>query len=460
MPDEISLVAEDQAPREETAGDIGGGRITLAVVKGPHRGRVFSFAGHDTFLVGRSQRAHFHLPDKDQCFSRIHFLIEMNPPVCRLLDMKSRNGTFVNGQKAGISDLQDGDRIMAGHTVFRIRIEGNAAAASPTPTRTPPPRAVDDGVDPCQTLLPPKTGACLRCGSPAAGNPVCAPCLATVRTQPQPIADYLILRELGRGGMGVVSLALHQGGESIVALKTIIPAVVGTDRKVDRFLREARILEQLDHPNIVAFRAVGESNGQLFFAMDYVAGTDATRLVMSAGPLAVGRAVRLVAQMLQALDYAHAKQFVHRDIKPANLLVSVEADREVARLADFGLARVYQASQMSGLTMTGDVGGTLAFMAPEQITHYRDAGPPVDQYAAAGSLYYLLTGMYPFDLPADKQQCLLTILQDDPVPIQTRRADLPQELAAIVHRALAKDPAKRFRDVQALRKALLPFAGA
>src|SRR5262249_39332353 len=144
------------------------------------------------------------------------------------------------------------------------------------------------------------------------------------------------------------------------------------------------------HPNIVAFQEMGESEGRLYFAMDYVRGTDAAALLKEHGPLPVARAVGLVRQMLRALDYAHAKQFVHRDIKPANLLVAGAGGQETARLADFGLARVYQASQLSGLTMTGDIGGTVAFMAPEQITNYREAKPPVDQYAAAASLYNLL----------------------------------------------------------------------
>jgi serine/threonine-protein kinase len=287
---------------------------------------------------------------------------------------------------------------------------------------------------------------------------VCGPCREQGAREPQPIAGYLVLKELGRGGMGVVSLAVRQADGGVVALKTIIPRMAGTDTQVQRFLREARILKQLDHPNIVAFRDMGESNGQLYFAMDFVRGTDAAVLLKENGRLPVGRAVRLVCQMLLALDYAHARRFVHRDLKPANLLVADEPGGEVARLADFGLARTYQASQMSGLTMTGDVGGTVAFMAPEQITNYREAQPSVDQYAAAGTLYNLLTGKFPFDLPKNPQQRLLMILQDDPVPVRDRRPDLPAGLAEAVDRALSREPADRFPDVKALRQALLPFA--
>src|SRR5436189_104546 len=138
---------------------------------------------------------------------------------------------------------------------------------------------------------------------------------------------------------------------------------------------------ELRHPHIVGFRDMGEVGGQLYFAMEFVRGSDAHRLLKTHTLLPIGRAVGLVCQLLEALEYAHAKGFVHRDIKPANLLVEEAGGREVPKLADFGLARVYQTSQLSGLTMMGDVGGTVAFMAPEQITHYREAKPPVDQYA-------------------------------------------------------------------------------
>src|SRR5262249_31321071 len=155
--------------------------------------------------------------------------------------------------------------------------------------------------------------------------------------------------------------------------KTIVPSATSRRKLVDRFLREAGILRQLEHPHIVAFREMGEAGDRLFFAMDYVQGTDAGRLLQRDGPLAVARAVRLTCELLEALEYAHARGFVHRDIKPANMLVTEEGGREAVKLADFGLARVYHASELSGLTLGGELGGTLAYMAPEQITHYREA---------------------------------------------------------------------------------------
>jgi serine/threonine-protein kinase len=161
--------------------------------------------------------------------------------------------------------------------------------------------------------------------------------------------------------------------------------------------------------------------------------------------------------MLDGLAYAHARRFVHRDIKPSNLLVTVRDGDEVSKLADFGLARVYQSSRLSGLTMTGDVQGTPAFMPPEQITRYRDVLPTSDIYSVGATLYYLLTRRHVYDFPKRVELRILKILEENPVPIRSRRPDLPESLAAIIDRCLAREPDDRFASAQALRDSLLPF---
>jgi serine/threonine protein kinase len=186
---------------------------------------------------------------------------------------------------------------------------------------------------------------CSACGAPiseASGvSTLCPRCQALAGPLPQPFPDYHLVRELGRGGMGVVYLARHLATGRDVALKMIRPKGGVEPEDVERFLREARILQQLDHPNIVAFRDMSEAEGKLYFAMDYVPGTDAAALLRRDGVLAVGRALDLTSQLLEGLAYAHARGFVRRDVKPGNLLVTRQGEREHAVALDFGLARTY-----------------------------------------------------------------------------------------------------------------------
>ena len=167
-----------------------------------------------------------------------------------------------------------------------------------------------------------------------------------------------------------------------------------------------------------------------------------------------------MGQALEALAHAHERGFVHRDVKPSNLLVSPQSDgSEVVKLADFGLARAYEASPLSGLTLTGSTGGTPPFMPPEQVTDMRSVKPAADQYAAAATLYRLLSGHHVYP-PCTTGEALLTrILQTDPTPLTDHRPDLPAELISAIHRGLARDPTARYSDCRALAVALRPFAG-
>ncbi len=414
--------------------------VALEVIIGPHRGRRFTFTEHDSFVVGRAACAHFRLPRKDPFFSRVHFLVEVNPPQCRLVDLRSLNGTKVNGNQVDWADLRHGDLIQGGGTVIRVSIRM--------------PEYYD------QPAFEPSDGSPQRDKDrPARKEPSLAETQAWGELPEIP--GYKLVTSLGRGGMGVVYLASRAADGAHVAVKVIRPACAPSDQEVQRFLREAQILCALRHPNIVSFHQLGRLGQLLYIVMDFVAGSDAGQLVQRHGPLAIGRAVRIICQALEALHYAHQQRYVHRDVKPANLLVSGHQPVEICRLADFGLARVYCESRMSGLTLLGKMGGTLSFMAPEQILDFRNVGPAADQYGAAATLYYLCTGqfVYPVDPNRDERQ-IINILLSEPVPIGQRRPDIPAGLAQIVHTALAKDPRDRFADVAAFREALLAYQGA
>ncbi len=421
--------AEPAIDPRQTAGERM--TVSLSVTEGPHAGARFTFGEHDMFIVGRSTQAHFRLAEKDQAISRLHFMVEINPPHCRLMDMASTNHTYVNGQEVEIIDLHDGDSIRAGLTTLEVSVRREAVLAE----------TVNISASEETAVLTPTSGGYL------AGLNATAPEADALPDVP----GYHIEKVLGRGGMGVVYLAQSLRDGCSVALKTVIPAQSGTPGVMARFLREANILRQLDHRNVVRFLEMGSARGLLFFAMEYVLGPNAGQLVQARGPLPVGGAVGLICQALDGLIYAHRKKFVHRDIKPQNLLITRVDGRRTAKLADFGLARTYQGSPLSGLTMTGGIGGTPQFMPPEQVTDFRDAKPAADQYSLGATLYFLLTGQPIFTLPKDKRTHIMTILHEPPVPIRDHRADLPEKLAQIIHRTLEKKPAKRFKDVATLR---------
>jgi len=436
--------------------------ITLSVTSGPLNGRAFTFEGHDVFLVGRSPNAHARFPEDDPFFSRVHFLVEVNPPRCRLTDMGSRNGTFVNGKKVEVVDLDDGDEIRAGHTRITVRVEH---PAGPIPSfRT------DAGETQADIGLPalppgfvyptpgqPKVDESDKTHGPGSDDRTLISARLPNGEEAPNVPGYRFIREIGRGNMGIVYLAKRERDGLQVAVKTIHPAQASNPTVTAQFLSEADTLGRFDHPNIVKFHETGETDGLLYFVMEHVSGTDVAKVLKDRPRVEVRTAIRLAIQVLDALAHAHARGLVHRDIKPANILLAELPDgKRQVKLADFGLARVYRASQISGLTHVGDLGGTPAYMPPEQITNYREVMPAADQYSTAAMLYHMLTGNWVLDLPP-MPGGLLTILNKEPVQLCEHRPDLPADLGAAIHRALSKKAADRFSDVIAFRQALVPF---
>jgi hypothetical protein len=253
-------------------------------------------------------------------------------------------------------------------------------------------------------------------------------------------AGYRIERRLGRGGMGILYLAIEPGLDRRVALKLIAPEAATEEVFARRFAEESRIAAAIEHPNVVPIYAAGEEAGVPFIAMRFVSGSDLGRRIAHEGGLAPGRAADLIAQIGNGLDAIHAAGLVHRDVKPANVLVSGEEGAEHAYITDFGVAR--NVATQSGLTQTGRFVGTLDYVAPEQISG-GEVDARADVYALGCLLFKLLTGEVPF--PREGEAARLYAHLNDPPPAPSLYApEVPMALDDVAIRAMSKEPGDRY----------------
>jgi tetratricopeptide (TPR) repeat protein len=258
------------------------------------------------------------------------------------------------------------------------------------------------------------------------------------------IPGYEIEKELGRGGMGVVYLARHVRLKRRVALKVIRGACAGKD-DVDRFRTEAEAVAAFQHTNIVQVFEVGEYGGLPFCALEFVDG-GSLHARLGRRPIPASEAASLTETLARAMHHAHQKGIVHRDLKPANVLVTSDG---VPKVTDFGLAKRL-GDEDSGLTQTGAVMGTPAYMAPEQAGgHTREAGPPADVYALGAMLYEFLTGKPPF-IGATTLETIQKVLHEDPVAPSKLVPVVPRDLETICLKCLSKNPAGRYSSALAL----------
>ena len=423
--------------------------VEIEVVAGPHVGKVYRFDRHDTFIVGRSTQAHFSVPD-DGFLSRNHFLIEFIPPACLLRDLGSTNGTKVNGLRVESIRLRDGDQIVAGGSAFRVRVEDSVAAG-------PQIRCVG-----CGTVAPANEDRSHSGADSDSFTWLCDDCKTHRLDYPRTDPRYLIERRLGAGGMGEVFLARELATNRPVAIKMMTPAVAASERAKRRFERELDVLKNLHHPRIVEYYDMFDLDGQYQLVMEYVDGKNALAWVSALNePLSVAAAASLGVQLLLALDHAHQKGYVHRDIKPSNLLVMGPHQRPRLKLSDFGLAKSFRDDAgFAGLTHQGDIGGSTGFISPDHIREFRDAKEPADIYSAGATLYYLMSGQYPyFNFDPNRIDSYTMILEHPAVPLRAHRPDIPEAFDKIIRKALEKSPLLRWKSAAEMGAALQPFSG-
>ncbi len=269
-------------------------------------------------------------------------------------------------------------------------------------------------------------------------------------------AGFRIERALGHGGMGIVYLAREVRLDRDVALKVIRSELAEDERFRARFREESRIAASIEHPRVVTVFGAGERDGLIFVSMRYVPGRDLGRLISARGALSAEEAAPLIAQVADGLDAVHEVGLVHRDVKPANVLVGepgAAGDAPVAFLTDFGLAKI--AASTSGLTATGEVIGTVDYMAPEQIEGRR-VDARTDVYALGCVLFHAITGDVPFP-ERESSAKMWAHLNEAPPPVGSGDGGRAV-LDPVIRRAMAKDPADRFPSAGDLGRAAVAAA--
>lgn len=249
-------------------------------------------------------------------------------------------------------------------------------------------------------------------------------------------SHYRIESKLGEGGMGAVYKAYDKNLQRHAAIKVLPPALSADKTFVMRFLREARSIAKIRHPNLMHIYTVGEKNGIYYFAMEYIAGQTLGDIIRTVGRIKPAEAFRLIGQVMSALRKVHQAGIVHRDLKPGNIIIDKE---DQAILMDFGLAKD---RHEEGVTTAGIVLGTPEYMSPEQ-SMGQDVDARTDIYSLGMVLYEMLSGDTPFHAPS-AIQILRMQCEEAPVRICDKYSDIPPEVGRIVHKAIAKDPAQRY----------------
>ena len=446
--------------------------ITLTVTQGKLQGQQYTFTERTTCIIGRSSECNIKLPSDTEhsSISRYHCLLDINPPRVRIRDFGSLNGTYVNGSKIGQRskdqtpeqgtklnfpeyDLQNQDKIQLGNTVFQVSIQYPSAQidipvnSDSTNLNTPNAQPVN-----FREIIKDWLG------------------LAAKEQQPEllPLKGYRDIKLLGKGGFGEVYKATDENTGEPIAIKVMLPAHMENEKAIQNFLREAENTKALTHPHVVQFKNYGYFQGILFLTMEYCnAGSVADLMAKYDGKLPINIAVPIILQILDGLVYTHSveipnvrlrdgrigkgKGLVHRDLKPANMLLTRQGNQVTAKIADYGLAKAFDLAGLSGHSLTETKAGSPGFMCRQQLLNFKYVQPEADVWAVAASLYNMLTGTYARNFTKDP---LLSILENQPIPIRQRDANIPKKLAEVIDLGLVEKPQIHFKNAAAFKRAL------
>lgn len=378
--------------------------MRLVVTEGAGIGRTLDLPADGRMNIGRSPQADITL--EDPSISRVHAEIRLENGAATLRDLDSSYGTFVGEERVRDHALRHGDLIILGDTVVRFECEESSPSA--------PPGAQVETV-----------------------------------TEEQRIGEYRVLRLLGEGAMGAVYHAVSGQGTE-VALKTIKYESRSPAPMVAHFVREARTLSKLKHPNVVQVLDAGETEGTHFIAMEFVKGRDLGETLKKKGRFPVAFALGVGFYVADALVEAERQGIVHRDLKPGNIMYT--DDRKV-KVCDFGLAKELDETGLAKLTKTGAIKGTVYYMPPEQVDDAKSATPKSDQYALGATLYHMIAGRPRLGTGALHDQ-MVAICTTDPEPLTACAPSTPADVGQAIMKMLSRNPADRFVSATAVRDVL------
>lgn len=358
----------------------------LIVEKGADKGKMVRINKKVTVLVGRDQKANFRLTDA--LSSRLHFKIEPRGEGIFVCDLKSMNGTWVNGSRIDEHKLEYNDKIQIGETLFSF--------------------LQDEEKGDKENLIG------------------------------KSIQGYTVRERLGRGGMGTVYLAEQMSLKRPVALKILSPELVKDQNFITLFEQEAHAAAALNHPNIVQVYDFGKGDNLYFFSMEFLSGGSVQDLLSREKRLTPKRAVRIALEAARGLEYAEKKKIVHRDIKPDNLMIGED---EVIKIGDLGLAKTLKEGKAA--QEEGTILGTPHYVAPEQALG-KPVDPRVDIYALGATLYRMVAGTTPYSGNTVKE-ILIRKVREEPPALKSIDPELPDSLVGIVERMMAKDPEQRYQ---------------
>ncbi len=353
----------------------------VLVLQDEQNGKTYTVK--ESSIIGRGADAGIRI--RDPLLSRHHCRVDIAEGRYQVCDLKSYNGTYVNGHRIEAAPLMEGDEVRIGSQSLNCHF-------------------VED-FDPIH------------------------------------IEGFEFQRKLGEGTIGTVFLAKQQLMGKLVAVKIMNPECALDPRKMQIFMREAMAGGQLDHANLIKIYDAAEVAGIPYIVMEYVDGTNLFDILSSHGVLHARDALHIAIQIASALEHAFERKLVHRDIKPSNIIVTSAG---IAKLTDFGLAKNFESAGTSGLTHQGAGKGTLHYMPPEQVSNAISADQRADIYSLAATIYHLVTGHYPRE-GKNLPDFIMKILKQDVPEAMTVNPNVPKVVSDVLAKAMQRDINARYQ---------------